>query len=78
MSKPGQRQRPSLHRVGFNERISPDDILARLIDKDQREAADNRTAAERWLGDPPADRSALAERRRTQSANSVVRLAVRA
>jgi hypothetical protein len=49
---------------GFNERISPDDILARLMDKDQREAADNRTAAERWLGDPPPGRSALAQRMR--------------
>jgi hypothetical protein len=63
MGKPGQRQRPSLHRVGFNERISPDDILARLMDKDQREAADNRTAAERWLGDPPPHRSALAQKK---------------
>jgi hypothetical protein len=28
--------------------------------KDAREAADDRTEAQRWLGDPPANRSALA------------------
>jgi hypothetical protein len=33
------------------------------MDKDQREAADNRTAAERWLGDPPPHRSALAQKK---------------
>jgi hypothetical protein len=59
MGKPGQRQRPSLHRVGFNERISPDDILARLMDKDQREAADNRTEAQRHLNDPPPGKVCL-------------------
>lgn len=34
------------------------DILARLAERDEREAMDDRTAAERWLGDPPLWRSA--------------------
>jgi hypothetical protein len=32
----------------------------RLAERDRREAADTRTEAERWLGDPPPSRSALA------------------
>ena len=39
------------------------DIKKRLADRDQRQAADNRTPAEKWLGDPPPDRSALAQRK---------------
>jgi hypothetical protein len=34
------------------------------IERDRLAAADNRTAAERWLGDPPPGRSALAQRMR--------------
>jgi hypothetical protein len=33
----------------------------RLAERDARAAADTRTPAEQWLGDPPADRSALAQ-----------------
>ena len=43
-------------------RVSDDEAAARLADRDRREAADNRSEAERWLGDPPLDRSALAQR----------------
>jgi hypothetical protein len=32
-------------------------------ERDRREAADTRTEAERWLNDPPPDRSALAAKR---------------
>jgi hypothetical protein len=39
-----------------------DAIKARLAERDQRQATDTRTEAQRWLGDPPADRSALANR----------------
>jgi hypothetical protein len=38
-----------------------------LMDKDQREAADNRTEAQRHLNDPPPGRSALDQRRRVRS-----------
>ena len=35
------------------------DLLARLAERDAREARDDRTPAERWLGDPQWFRSAL-------------------
>ena len=35
------------------------DLQARLAERDARLAADTRTEAERWLGDPPPGRSAL-------------------
>jgi len=43
-------------------RVSADDFRTRSEERDAREAADNRTEAERFLGDPPANRSALASR----------------
>ena len=36
------------------------EIEKRLTERDRRLAADTRTEAERWLGDPPPGRSALA------------------
>ena len=39
------------------------DVKVRLEERDRREAADTRTEAERWLGDPPPSRSALAAKR---------------
>ena len=35
------------------------DLKLRIKERDEREAADTRTPVERWMGDPPADRSAL-------------------
>jgi hypothetical protein len=32
-----------------------------MQERDQREASDTRTEAQRWLGDPPASQSALAQ-----------------
>jgi hypothetical protein len=40
--------------------VSPDDIKSRMLERDRLAAADTRTEAQRWLGDPPLDRSALA------------------
>jgi hypothetical protein len=40
--------------------ISPNDVRWRFIERDRLAAADTRTPAQRWLGDPPPDRSALA------------------
>jgi hypothetical protein len=42
--------------------VSPDDVQARLNEARVRESADNRNEAQRWLGDPPPGRSALAQR----------------
>jgi hypothetical protein len=41
-------------------RYSADDVKSRLLEAEAREARDTRTAAQRWLGDPPPERSALA------------------
>jgi hypothetical protein len=41
--------------------VPADDARARLQERDAREAADTRTPVQRWLGDPPANRSALAQ-----------------
>jgi hypothetical protein len=38
----------------------PKEVAARIAERDAREAMDSRTEAERWLGDPPSWRSALA------------------
>jgi hypothetical protein len=39
------------------------DLKIRLEEREAREAADTRTEAQRWLGDPPPSRSALAAKR---------------
>ena len=59
MSPRGSRQNIT-HRV--ERSYSPDDIKARLLEAAARERADTRTEAQRWLNDPPPDRSALAKR----------------
>jgi|RhiMetdeSRZDD1v2_1073273.scaffolds.fasta_scaffold196662_4 hypothetical protein len=38
------------------------DVKKRFAERDHRQALDTRTAAEKWLGDPPPERSALAQR----------------
>jgi hypothetical protein len=58
MSPRGTRQ-TSVHKV-YGDKVSPDDVAARLNEAAAREATDDRSEAERWLGDPPANRSALA------------------
>jgi hypothetical protein len=44
------------------DRVDPAEAEKRLAEREAREAADTRTEAERWLGDPPPSRSALAAR----------------
>ena len=61
MSPRGSRQNATMHRVG-QRLYSPHDIKARLIEAQAREARDTRTPAQRFLGDPPRERSALAQR----------------
>jgi hypothetical protein len=46
------------------QNVSPDDVRTLEIERDRLAALDNRTEAERWLGDPPPHRSALAQRAR--------------
>jgi len=42
-------------------RVSAADKAARFAERDARLAADDRSEAQRFLGDPPRDRSALAQ-----------------
>ena len=58
---PTAKRRPSGHRV-VARAITPDDLKVRLQERDRRLAADNRSEAQRWLGDPPLTQSALAQR----------------
>jgi hypothetical protein len=67
MSPRGTKQTVATHRTEPRA-YSPDDIKARLIEAAKRERLDSRTEAQRWLGDPPPDRSALAEYRARQAA----------
>jgi hypothetical protein len=48
--------------VGVVHNVPAKDLKLRLAERERREALDDRTEAQRWLGDPPADRSALANR----------------
>lgn len=62
----GQRSRERTGREAFGWDDEPPlaDVLARFAERDEREAMDNRTLAERWLGDPPLWRSAFSKVRR--------------
>jgi hypothetical protein len=72
MSPRGSKQRYTVHRVEMRPRaISPDDLLARLNEVSARNAADTRTEAQRWLGDPHPARSALAQVRARPAINSI-------
>jgi hypothetical protein len=46
-------------------RVTPQDVARRFAERDQRIAADKRTEAQKYLGDPPPWRSALAQRKQT-------------
>lgn len=48
--------------IGLNRhRVTATDLKSRLAERDRRQLADTRTETERLLGDPPRDRSALAQ-----------------
>jgi hypothetical protein len=51
MSPRGTKQRPSFTKVPPS--VSPDDVLKLIQERDRLAAADTRTEAEKWLGDPP-------------------------
>jgi hypothetical protein len=56
-----------LRQGGGSNWVPPDEVRARLQERDAREVADTRTEAEKWLGDPPAHRSALTKTRRANA-----------
>jgi hypothetical protein len=49
----------------------PQILRERMRERDQREAGDTRSPAEKWLGDPPPDRSALAQAKRPATLEDV-------
>jgi hypothetical protein len=59
MTKPGQRQRPTVHKVAAN--VSPDDVRYLELQRDEVLKSDQRTDADKYLGVPPYQRSALFE-----------------
>jgi hypothetical protein len=61
MSPRCTKQTVTTHRVP-NDRVSPDDIAARINEARARELSDTRTAAQRFMGDPHPAHSALAQR----------------
>jgi hypothetical protein len=64
MSPRGTRQKPTIFKV-HPRPISPDDLLSQVRERDRLAAADTRIEAQKWLGDPPPHRSALAQRKQT-------------
>jgi hypothetical protein len=57
-----KKQKPVFLKI-YEPRISPDDVKYLLIERDRLAATDTRTEAQKWLGDPPPWRSALARRK---------------
>jgi hypothetical protein len=62
MSSPGSRQKQSFTKVAPRARVSPDDVRWQEIERDRLAASDTRTPAQKWLGDPEPNRSALAQK----------------
>ena len=63
MSRP-HKPSPASQVLGLGGRhaIDPDVLRTRIEEREHRQAADTRTDLEKLLGDPAADRSALANR----------------
>jgi hypothetical protein len=40
--------------------MNPGDLRERLAEREMRQLTDNRTEAQKWLGDPPPMQSAMA------------------
>jgi hypothetical protein len=45
--------------LGGAHRIDPETLPSRVQERDARQAADDRTDVQKWLGDPARNRSAL-------------------
>jgi hypothetical protein len=56
------RQHGAAPYVDIDRRVSAAERKVRLAERDRQQARDTRTESQRWLGDPPPDRSALARR----------------
>lgn len=60
MARKYRRRGAATYVNAARDRVDPGEAEQRLAERDQREAADTRTEAQRWLNDPPPGRSALA------------------
>jgi hypothetical protein len=56
-----RRRRGNGQYVNIDRRVDPDEARQRLRERDARAAADTRSEAQCWLGDPPPGRSALTQ-----------------
>ena len=63
MARKYRRRGAATYVNAARDRVDPAEAEQRLAEREQREAAVTGTEAERWLGDPPPDRSALAAKR---------------
>jgi len=68
MTKPGQKQRPTVHKVAAT--VSPDDVRYLELQRDEVLKSDRRTDADKYLGVPPFQRSALFEYQQRQAQRS--------
>jgi hypothetical protein len=60
MGKPRKNSLASqLIGLAGHPRVAADILKARMAERDQRQATDNRSELEKFFGDPPANRSAL-------------------
>jgi hypothetical protein len=62
MGKPRKQGAAAFIGLGGRHPVDPDTLRSRMQERDQREASDTRTEAQRWLGDPEPARSALRQR----------------
>ena len=60
MARKYRRRGAATYIHAARDRVDPAEVEQRLAERARREAADTRTEAQRWLNDPPPDRSALA------------------
>jgi len=51
--------------IGIDRRVDPHEARQRLAERDARQAADTRSDVQKFLGDPPPQRSASAGTRAT-------------
>jgi hypothetical protein len=64
MARKYRRRGAATYVNAARDRVDPAEAEQRLAERERREAVDTRrTEAQRWLNDPPPDRSALAAKR---------------
>jgi hypothetical protein len=62
MSPRGSQQKQTLTKIDTRRVSPPDDVKFRMIEVERQRALDTRTDLEKFFGDPPPNRPALAQR----------------